>query len=219
LPALINLNDAELVGLLKKDDVKAFDTLYHRYFPALYRNVFLLTKDPVITQDILQEVFIALWDKRSGIDPRQSVSGWLFVTSYHGSVNWLRRRLRESALEERALEDSAASTGGIVGSAGTWAIVAVEREEREERMKLLNEAISRLSPQKRKVFELCKLEGKSYEETARELSLSKHTVKEYLSGAVQAIKQYIQQHHEYFSKPVDTGLFIWLSIGLANYFL
>jgi len=213
LAALINLNDAGLVELLKKDDVKAFDTLYHRYFTPIYRNVFLLTKDPVITQDILQEVFMALWDKRSGIDPRQSVSGWLFVASHHRSVDWLRRQLRESVLQAKAIE------GSLASYAGNPEEVAGDREEREEREKLLNEAISRLSPQKRKVFELCKLEGKSYEETAQELSLSKHTVKEYLSGALSNIKQYIQQHHEYFSKPIDTGLFIWLALWLTNYFL
>jgi RNA polymerase sigma factor (sigma-70 family) len=214
LADLINLNDAALVELLQRDDVKAFDTLYHRYFPAIYRNVLMLTKDPGTTQDIVQEVFLVLWDKRAGIDPLQSVSGWLFVTSYHRSVNALRRQLRRSVFEHETSEDAImAVADGRMGVSGY--ADEEERQEKEERARLLNEAISLLSPQKRKVFELCKLEGKSYDETARELALSRHTVKEYLSGAVSNIKQYIRQHHGFFSKPIDTGILILL----IKYFL
>jgi RNA polymerase sigma-70 factor (ECF subfamily) len=59
---------------------------------------------------------------------------------------------------------------------------------------MLEEAMSRLSPQKRKVFELCKLQGKTYEETASVLQISKYTVKEYLTAAVGSVKEYVHQH-------------------------
>ena len=64
----------------------------------------------------------------------------------------------------------------------------------EEKTQLLTEAINQLSPQKRKVLELCKLQGKTYEETARELHISRHTVKEYLASAISHVKGYIRQH-------------------------
>ena len=59
---------------------------------------------------------------------------------------------------------------------------------KEMRLKELEEAIENLPTQKRKVFYLCKLKGYTYEEAARTLNISKHTVKEYLSDAVHSIK-------------------------------
>ncbi len=79
---------------------------------------------------------------------------------------------------------------------------------KEARIKILEEALIKLSPQKRKVFDLCKIQGKSYEESARELNISKHTVKEYLSIAVKAVKEYAEQH------PLNNVLFIYIIVAL-----
>ena len=76
---------------------------------------------------------------------------------------------------------------------------------------ILEKAIEQLSPQRRKVFELCKVQRRTYEEVAEELQLSKHTVKEYLSGAVFSIKEYIKQHPEY------SAMFI-CAISFKNFF-
>jgi DNA-directed RNA polymerase specialized sigma subunit, sigma24 homolog len=57
-----------------------------------------------------------------------------------------------------------------------------------------------LSPQKRKVFELCKVQGRTYKKAAEELHISKYTVKEYLSEALVSIKKYIGDH------PRQTGI-------------
>jgi RNA polymerase sigma-70 factor (ECF subfamily) len=61
---------------------------------------------------------------------------------------------------------------------------------------ILEKAIALLSPQKRKVFELCKLQGRTYEEASAEMGISKHTVKEYLSGAMASIKEYAVNYPE-----------------------
>ena len=54
--------------------------------------------------------------------------------------------------------------------------------------------MDQLSPQKRKVFELCKVQGRTYKKAAEELHISKYTVKEYLSEALISIKKYIGEH-------------------------
>lgn len=186
-------NEYDLVIRLQHDDVKAFDALYHKYHNAVYYNILKLTKVVDVTQDIIQEVFIALWVKRLSIDPHLSVSGWLFVVSYNKSLNYLKKTLRESVIRSNE---------------GIKMRVSNEQEInlRETQLTLLEEAIRQLSPQKRKVFDLCKLEGKSYEETAKELDISKHTVKEYLSNAIAYIKVYIRQHPQYHSAYIGADL-------------
>jgi RNA polymerase sigma-70 factor (ECF subfamily) len=122
------------------------------------------------------------------IDPAKSISGWLFVVSYNKSVSFLKKTLRESVVCNE--------------NAGMKYSNELEVNFRETQSILLKEAINKLSPQKRKVLELCKLEGKSYDETAKELRISKHTVKEYLSAAISYIKHDIQKHPNYHSTVV-----------------
>ncbi|MBD0293596.1 MAG: sigma-70 family RNA polymerase sigma factor [Flavisolibacter sp.] len=180
----MNNVDNELVFRLRDDDVNAFNALYWKYHQAVYANIFKLTKETETTQDLLQEVFITLWEKRSTIDVDQSVSGWLFVVSYNKSVSYLKKALKEPVVDNELNEE----------------LQPAEEPEinvREVRFQLLEDAVEQLSPQKKRVFELCKLQGKSYEETAKELNISKHTVKEYLSAAITNVKEYIRKHPDY----------------------
>ncbi len=169
-------NQKELLSEIKSGDIDAFDMLYWECHKAVYANIFRLVKDQEAAKDILQEVFVALWIKRESLDAAVNLPGWLFTTSYRKSIDYLRialvQPLGKDLLDE--LEDEAAHTD-------------------ESRYEAIQLAVSQLSPQKRKVFELCKLKGKTYEETAKELNISKHTVKEYLSAAILQIKEYIHQ--------------------------
>lgn len=188
---MIPSNDNELLTRLVHGDRKAFDALYHQYFHAIYCNALKITQDTAASEDILQEVFIALWERKTTIDTTRSIGGWLFVLCYNKSINSLRKKLRE-ALACKQLQQSAESTTEDLGGYNVqW--------------EMLEEAMSRLSPQKRKVFELCKLQGKTYEETASVLQISKYTVKEYLAAAVGSIKEYVHQHPQ-SSVAVSTAL-------------
>ncbi|SEO03177.1 RNA polymerase sigma-70 factor, ECF subfamily [Mucilaginibacter gossypiicola] len=174
--------DKDLVFRLHDDDIGAFDMLYQKYHQAIYRNIFKLTKDDDIARDILQDVFVALWEKRVDINPDQSVSGWLFVLSFNKSVSYLRKKVRETTVVNTMPFSEMEADGSDV-------------QLLDEQYYLLQQAINQLSPQRRKVFTLCKLEGKTYEEAAEKLNLSKHTVKEYLGHAVVAVKNHIKENH------------------------
>ncbi|HXO77620.1 MAG TPA: sigma-70 family RNA polymerase sigma factor, partial [Puia sp.] len=126
--------------------------------------------------------FLKLWERRSSLDPDQSVPAWLFVLSYNKAIDYLKHYLRHSISLDESQEKML-----VVPPEETYLTI-------EEKTQLLSEAINQLSPQKRKVLELCKLQGKTYEETARELHISRHTVKEYLASAISHVKGYIRQH-------------------------
>lgn len=172
--------DKELARRLIAGDIAAFDEIYRRNFPPVYCNALKITREVSLAEDALQEVFIILWEKRSTIDPEKSLAGWLFIICYHQSINILRKKLRESLLYKELQQPDEYSMEEEIKYGKQW--------------KILENALSSLSPQRRRVFELCKLEGKTYEETALELRISKYTVKEYLSSAVAAIKEYSLHH-------------------------
>ena len=179
-----DITNNELITRLQNDDKEAFNELYRKYHSAIYYNILKLTRDTNVAEDILQEVFIILWEKRYDLNIEQGISGWLFVVSYNRSISYLKRKLKES-LARTALQQNIENTTDVINSLANT------------QMSILEKAIEQLSPQKRRVFELCKLQRKTYAEVADELQISKYTVKEYLSGAVIFIKQYIKQHPDY----------------------
>lgn len=177
-------NETILVHRLMTGDIDAFNELYRLYFHPVYNNAIKITRDHTIAEDILQEVFVTLWEKRASIDPARSLAGWLFVLCYNRSINILRRRLRESLVYKQLSQPTEAGPD-------------MEEEIRfGTQWNILENAMSHLSPQRRRVFELCKLQGKTYEEAATELHISKYTVKEYLSAALVSIKEYSLHHPE-----------------------
>lgn len=188
-------SESELVALLQIDNVKAFDQLYKKYHAPIYNNILRLLKDTDESENILQDLFITLWEKRVSIDPQKPIANWLFQVSYNKSVTQLKKNLKQS-LAFKYIEDD---------------LLLTDEKDiyfREAKIKILEEALIKLSPQKRKVFDLCKIQGKSYEESALELNISKHTVKEYLSVAVKTVKEYVEQH------PLDNMVFIYTILAL-----
>jgi RNA polymerase sigma factor (sigma-70 family) len=172
--------DSKLVAKLRAGDVSAFDSLYWQYYEVVYRNILKLTKEPLVAEDILQEVFIRLWEKRQDIKFEQPVVNWIFVISFNLSIDYTRKKLREQELHRKLLAVSDA--------------IAQNPSVYEDYYQLLKRAIEQLSPQKQKIIKLCKLEGKTYEEAAAELHISRHTVKEYLSAAMASLGDYVRQH-------------------------
>ena len=171
-----------LLGQLAEGSSAAFDSIYYRYFEAVRANIFKIVRDPEMTDDILQEVFISLWDKRSTFVNYKKISGWLFVASYNRSLNYLRRRANEKLHFD--------TTGLQIDYADDLGQNALQ----EKQFQLLEEAIALLPPQRKKVFELCRLGGRTYEQAAMELSISKNTVKDHLTHAGESIRIYIASH-------------------------
>lgn len=172
--------DSKLVVKMRAGDVSAFDSLYWRYYQVVYRNILKLTKDPLVSEDILQEVFIRLWEKRQDINFEQPVVNWIFVISFNLSIDYTRKKLREQELHRKLLLD----TNAIPQNGSVY----------EDYYLLLKRAIEQLSPQKQRIVKLCKLEGMTYEEAAAEMKISRHTVKEYLSAAMASLSEYVRQH-------------------------
>lgn len=172
------------VDALRNDSTEAFDALYRVYFPSVYANICRLVREPSAAQDIVQEVFIRLWEKRGQLKPGQPAGNWLFVVSYNRSVSWLRKDLREKLQIEGldALPDLPCEPG--------WDHTSLQLD-------MLEKAIEQLPPQRKKVFLLCKVQGRTYAEAASELQISHYTVKEHIQKASQFIREYVRLQPEW----------------------
>ena len=176
--------DKKLVVRLILSDEKAFDLLYNKYHVPIYRNIFKLVKSDETAKDILQEVFVCLWEKRNTIDIKQSVANWLFVVSYNKSLTYIKKNANALVIFEEIVTDVSEDT--------------LEPFITEEKLAFIETIISKLSPQKKRALELCKIERKTYEEAAKEMGISRHTVKEYLTEALATLRLQVKMH---FNEP------------------
>ncbi len=191
-----DFSNSRMIVQLQSGDIKAFDCIYAKYHQALYRNILSITRNREIAEDILQEVFITLWERRSDLKKEKSLAGWLFVISFNKSVNYMKKELgrlkKRNALPLNTVDDLEEKPN-------------VNKEE--WRYELLQRAVKELSPQKQKAFVLCKLKGKTYKEAAEELNISKYTVKEYLSSGMSVVKNFIEKHAQALNY-IDIVIFI-----------
>jgi RNA polymerase sigma-70 factor (ECF subfamily) len=163
-----------------RGDKHAFRQLFEHYYQPVFNNIYRVLKNRSLAEDILQDTFLALWEKRETIKNPENVSGWLFVTSTNKAINFIRREI-QGKYKTRSLDSTPemALTDDI--------------DPFDFQMDVLKKAINTLSPQQIKVFELCKMKGKSYEEAAKEMGISKNTVKMHLIRANSSIRAYVER--------------------------
>ncbi|MRG47948.1 sigma-70 family RNA polymerase sigma factor [Chitinophaga sp. SYP-B3965] len=157
-------------------DLDNFDVLYHQYHQAVYANIWKVVKQHEAAEDILQEVFLALWENREKLDAAK-VAGWLFVTSFNKSIKYLKQKEREKRKTVDLYQEEPLS-----------------EELYTFRLSIVEEAVNHLPERKKEVFRLCRYEGKSYDEVAHILGISVTSVKDYLKQSTRFIKDYISHH-------------------------
>ena len=177
--------EAEEIIRLGRGDETAFTRLYQRHHQKIYANILKIVHRPEYAQEILQDVFLSLWQNRYKIDARKPVASWLFVVSYNKSMDLLKKKLREHIDFVEEYE-----------SLCTDVTEAEEQEELvDEQLRILEEAVELLSPRKREVFRLCRYEGYSIESVASMLNLSANSVSEYLKQANKSIRRYAAESY------------------------
>lgn len=182
---------------LKMGDENAFNGIYEAYSKPMYLKILGMVKDKDIADELLQELFIKLWDNREKIIPEKAFQSYLYTIAKNLVYNYFRKIASDNSLIEQLL---------LRGT--EHYLNAEELLLNKETSELLKNAIDQLSPQRKLVFELCKIEGKSYEEASKILDISIATINSHMTKSLQSIKSYLIKHQ-------DTGL-LWISLYLVS---
>ena len=178
-------SDAELVALLKTGNVTAFTMLYNKYSTKMYVNMFKMVKDEQVVEEMVQVLFSKIWQQRETITYDSDFSAYLYRAGSNLVCDFYRKLKSDRRMRAR------------FRSAITEQYSHIEESIYfKESKQLLEQALAGLSPQQRHVYQLCKLEGCSYKETAARLGISPYTVKEYLSKAKQLVKTFMARNME-----------------------
>jgi RNA polymerase sigma-70 factor (ECF subfamily) len=180
MPEQYIYDEKNVLERLSQGSELAFAKLYETYSARLFGNLLKMTKSETVAQEILQEVFITIWDNRQSIDPEKSFRSYLFKIAENKVYDFLRKAVRDKKLHTQIL--------------ATTTIQYTHIEEKllaKENISMVQSAIKALSPQRQQVFRLCKMEGKSYEEVSTLLGISTSTISDHIVKATRSIHQYI----------------------------
>ncbi len=163
-------------------DESAFTQLMHQYTNLLASHIFRLTHHREQTEEIVQDVFLRIWQTRESLAAVKNFRTYLYVVSRNKALNALRSMIRERNRQRQWEQTELPIQEDEAG------------EEKEKQFSLLEEAIAQLPAQQQKAWLLSRREGLKYREIAKEMGLSEETVKKYIQYGSQAITRYVEAH-------------------------
>lgn len=184
------MDEVRDVALLKAGDIAAFERLFEKYSGILNHFSKKILKSGHDADEVVQDAFLKIWEKRYRIDPDQPFRSYLFTIA----LNIIRKKFLDKAREDRfkvQLYDE---------------LLLASREEPEEKhfsyyMSLVDEEIRKLPEKRKEIFILHKKEGLTIPEIAGYLNLSPKTVENQLTAALKTIRD------ELFSRNIK-GLYL-----------
>lgn len=182
-----------LVTELKNGNKSAFAHVYENYSNKVYHFILKFIIDQEDARELVQQVFIKLWENKKNIDPGLPLDPYLFVISRNCCFDFLKRAARDRELKEQLLQMNSIRCNETENK-----ILLNEYEA------LVNKAILQLPEKRREVFN-CRLDGMSYDEIAIQLNISKNTVKTHLLKSYRFVKEYVKVFAD-----ISFSLFIFL---------
>jgi len=178
--------DPELSARIKKGDTRSLELLFRRLYPRLfaYANKFMHDHDD--SKEIVQDVFVSLWNHRSSLDESKSLDAYLFTSVKNRCLNQLKSRAlqnRRAALMLRLYAEEL-----TVVDNSHQILLANELQQ------AFDKALNSLPAECRRVFELSRMEGLRYHEIATKLNISIKTVETQMYRALSKLRLELRHH-------------------------
>jgi RNA polymerase sigma-70 factor (family 1) len=188
-------NEQELLWQISQGDRDRFRALYTAYYGDVQRYISLFEPTRNSLDELTQDVFVRIWEKRNYLEKVESFKGYLFTVTRNVVFNYLRGL----KVQQKVKDLSEAEGAG--------------RNELEEQLlfkqyfRIALEAMNKLPPGRRKVLKMSVDDGLTLDEIAMELKISRAGVKKQLYAATAFVRAYLQEHGE-----ITALLFVFLSL-------
>lgn len=173
--------DSELVKKLQTGDIKAFDIIYRKYSKGLSLFGYKYLKSVVETEELVQSVFLKVWDNHKHLNKDLSFKSYLFTIAYNEISNIFRKRnYMQKLINETHIHNSDLS------------FTTEQSIDFQSVLERVRQIVEKLPGKQRIVFQKSKYEGKTTKEIAKELRLSTGTVDNYISNALNFIRKHLE---------------------------
>ena len=172
----MNAAIADHETVLSRDRESEFERVFKSHFKGLHAYACTILRDDVMAEEMVQNVFCRLWEKTDHIEIRESVSGYLYRSVYHESLNYLKHLKVREAYHTYAINHMEHSNNTSHG---------LELSELENR---LENALRELPEKCRTIFQMSRFEELKYQEIADQLNISIKTVENQIGKALKILR-------------------------------
>ncbi|MCC5936818.1 MAG: RNA polymerase sigma-70 factor [Lunatimonas sp.] len=167
-------SDRELLSLIASDDVQAFQKLYHRYWDQLIKHAYVRLGDVSTCEDLVQDIFVDIWNKRKAIVVHSNVKAYLLTAVKYQVYRVIDRRQQSCDLESSGLAEHMQDESDLLSF-----------EELYHRIEVV---VEKLPPRQREIFKLSRFGNLSTQEIAEKLQLAPQTVHNKIHQSLTFIK-------------------------------
>lgn len=169
-------NDTSLLARIAEGDLEAFQTFYGRHAGRVLAYACQLGKGADLVEDVVQEVFVAVWRRAASFRPdRGDPAGWLYTITRNKLVDHWRRQ-------------------GETAELGEIDSMSFAEEESGDLRVTVRQALARVAPDQRRAIEMAYFGGLTYEETARRLDLPVGTLKSRIRSGLKTLRTLLESH-------------------------
>lgn len=168
--------DAILVARLRSNDVDAFDELYQKYFKLLCASAFFFLNNEGWAKDVVQNLFIDIWEKKLFHDFHGNVKGYLFLSIKNRCFNLIKS-------EKVRMRKEAAVVGTDQAS-----YICTEEQNMPDCGEKLRYLLANMKGQRRTAVRMVYLDGKKYKDAAHDMGISINSLKTHLKSALKMLR-------------------------------
>ncbi len=171
-------DDILLISRIRNGDIDAFEMLYHQYKKKLYNFSLRYLDENTEAEDVVQQVFINLWEHRESLDESLSVKSYIYKSAVNNIYNLLKKRAICARYVEYELQKSRQLSNQTYDQ--------VLFDDLENTIKAI---VTTLPLQQQKIFNLSRFDGFSHEDIAKKLEISVRTVENQIYRVIKIIKK------------------------------
>jgi RNA polymerase sigma-70 factor (ECF subfamily) len=179
------LDEKQLLMEVALGNETAYKKLFVHYWDQIYSTALLFTKSRELSQDLAQDVFAKVWERREKLSGVQRFDAFLFIIARNVIIDRLRKKVFNAANETYLMEYFADPSRA-----------PSDNMEMKEMEAIIRRAIDVLPAQQRTAFCLSRFQGLRHEDIAVRMGISKESVKSYIVRALVHLRKYLSEHSE-----------------------
>ncbi len=181
MPLKNQTSDNELMHNLSRGDLEAFDQIFSKYSDRLFGFALSYLKSKEDTENLVQDIFIKVWENRKNLKKDSSLKSYLFTIAYHDICRYFKKK----QIHEN-----------YIGHKGITQDLSINMEEQldyKSTLDQVNQLIDKLPKKQRLIFIKSRMEGKSTKEIADELNLAPGTIDNQISAALKFLRKNLSE--------------------------
>lgn len=194
LPTTMTTEEQLLLEGLKKGQTKSFDALFHKYYQCMVNQAYLRIGDISDSEDMVQDIFVALWQKRDSVSITSNLAGYLMTAVKYKVYRYIdRQRLKSNFLPEN--EPISFETGDVLAF--------------EELYEQLSLALEKLPAKEKEIFTLSRFHFMKTDEISEKLKLAPQTVHNKMHFVLKFLRAELK-HYFFATLLISVSIFLFL---------